>query len=313
MKTHEVADLFPLLSDAELGDLADDIKARGLDQPIVMQGDTLLDGRNRLAACKLAGVKPEFRQYAKQDVAEFIVAANVKRRHLTREQRGSVIKGLRERGMTLQKIAKAVGVSDETVRRATASTNVEGEVKGTDGKTYPTHYAPREDKPHVAHNSGDNEWYTPKAIVEAARAVMGKIELDPATTEEANKVIKADRIHTQQDNGLKEPWIGRCWLNPPFETALIGKFIDKLAASVESGAVTEALVLVNNATETKWFARLTSVSSFLCFPTGRVKFWHLSRASATPLQGQCVAYIGKHGKRFCEEFKAFGLVVEIVR
>ncbi|MFH1010160.1 MAG: DNA N-6-adenine-methyltransferase [bacterium] len=169
-----------------------------------------------------------------------------------------------------------------------------------------------EAKPHVAQNSGDHEWYTPKAYAEAARSVLGKIELDPASTVEANKIVKAERIYTAEENGLKHDWKSKtCFVNPPYDATLIGKFIDKLADSVKVGSVTEAIVLVNNATETKWFVRLAGISSFLCFPTGRVKFWH-PRKESMPLQGQAVAYIGKRGKAFCREFRKFGILVEIV-
>ena len=119
MKIHPVAALFPMLDKAELDELAADIKANGLQQDIVRMGDVLLDGRNRLAACELAGVKPTFQEYAGSDPQSFIVSANLRRRHLTREQRDDVIRGLREQGMTLQKIAKAVGVSVGTVHHAT--------------------------------------------------------------------------------------------------------------------------------------------------------------------------------------------------
>jgi site-specific DNA-methyltransferase (adenine-specific) len=90
MKIHPVAELFPMLSASELSEMADSIKREGLLNPCVRQGDTLLDGRNRIAACKLAGVEPRFIEYVGDDVTGFIIGQNIHRRHLDESQRAMV-------------------------------------------------------------------------------------------------------------------------------------------------------------------------------------------------------------------------------
>jgi ParB-like chromosome segregation protein Spo0J len=89
---HPAADLFPLLGDDELRELADDIKAHGLHQPIWLyqdreRGPMLLDGRNRVRACILAGVPWVKQFYEGDDPIAFSISANEKRRHLTAGQR----------------------------------------------------------------------------------------------------------------------------------------------------------------------------------------------------------------------------------
>jgi len=46
----------------------------------------LIDGRNRLAACKLAKVEPRFEKLNRQDAKAFIVSANSERRNLSKGQ-----------------------------------------------------------------------------------------------------------------------------------------------------------------------------------------------------------------------------------
>jgi hypothetical protein len=91
MKVHPDADIFPMMPDDELAALADDIKANGLIHPIVTglldNEEVLIDGRNRLKACEIAGVKPTYKKLNGENQKAFILSVNVSRRHLTSGQR----------------------------------------------------------------------------------------------------------------------------------------------------------------------------------------------------------------------------------
>jgi ParB-like chromosome segregation protein Spo0J len=91
-EVHPVAALFPMLAEDELADMAADIVQRGLLHPIVLDADgRILDGRNRYAACELAGVEPRFETYDGADPAGYALAANIQRRSLTKGQQAAVI------------------------------------------------------------------------------------------------------------------------------------------------------------------------------------------------------------------------------
>lgn len=161
-------------------------------------------------------------------------------------------------------------------------------------------------RPHVAHNGGNNEWYTPAEYIAAAVVAMGGIDLDPASTGEANAVVQAAQFFTAQDNGLDQPWCGRLWLNPPYAADLIGLFVSKLVRHLEAGDVASAIALVNNATETAWFHELVRAASAICFPRGRIKFWAPDGRIAQPLQGQALIYLGRDADAFQNAFAQFG-------
>ena len=161
---------------------------------------------------------------------------------------------------------------------------------------------------HVGHNSGDNEWFTPRDIIAAATRAMGGIDLDPASNAVANEVVGAERFFSEEEDGREQPWQGRVWMNPPYAQPLIGEFCAKFAQEVSYGNVTSSCVLVNNATETEWFQSLSAVASAVCFPSGRLHFWQPGRESSTPLQGQAILYFGTDAESFRREFASFGQV-----
>jgi len=77
-----------MMAEDELAELAEDIKANGLAFPIIIDtvAGVLIDGRNRLAACRLAGVDQRFEDLGDRDPLVFIFSANVKRRNLSKAQ-----------------------------------------------------------------------------------------------------------------------------------------------------------------------------------------------------------------------------------
>jgi hypothetical protein len=88
MKYHPFSEIFPMMGEDELKELSDSIKENGLTDAIVVLDDMILDGRNRFAACKLAGVPPKFIEFdSKKNALDFVIAKNLKRRHLTSPQR----------------------------------------------------------------------------------------------------------------------------------------------------------------------------------------------------------------------------------
>jgi len=121
---HPVADLFPMLATDEMKELAEDIAARGLLQPIVLDSEgRVLDGRNRLAACELAGVEPTFTTYEGNegnDPVGFALAVNGQRRQMTKSQKALVAADLllSNRDHPVTKIAAALGVSHALVSQA---------------------------------------------------------------------------------------------------------------------------------------------------------------------------------------------------
>src|SRR5215831_9170939 len=92
LKIHHAADLFPMMPDEELQELAADIAANLLMHPIVIDDEEqVIDGRNRLAACRIAGVEPRFEQLNGRDPLAYIVSVNLARRNLTKGQQAMAL------------------------------------------------------------------------------------------------------------------------------------------------------------------------------------------------------------------------------
>jgi len=160
--------------------------------------------------------------------------------------------------------------------------------------------------------TGEFERYTPRQYIDAAREVLGDIDLDPATCKQAQNTIRAKRIFTEADDGLEQEWHGRVWLNPPYHRDLAPRFIDKLIAEIEAGRTTAAIMLTNNCTDTSWFDAALRICSAVCFTRGRIRFSKPNGAEGAlplhglPPQGQVFFYFGRDVQRFEDVFCTIG-------
>jgi hypothetical protein len=160
-----------------------------------------------------------------------------------------------------------------------------------------------------AEYTGENEWFTPEPWLLPVRKTMGGIDLDPASHDLAQERVQAKAYFTAADNGLEQAWWGRVWLNPPYCRALLGPFVAKLVAEHARGAVTQAILLTHNYTDTDWFHTAAGAARAICFPRGRIHFVAPSGEECSPTQGQAFFYFGVDDEAFRGAFGELGLVV----
>ena len=198
----------------------------------------------------------------------------------------------------------------EAVHEAIMEARRNGDIPSRSAVMRQISFEKAEQRPYVMNNSGENEWYTPAVYVEAARQAMGSIDLDPASSDMANEVVKAARYCTVETDGLSYEWGGNIWMNPPYSSDLVGRFISKLVD--ERDNYEQAIVLVNNATETEWFRKLISVANAVCFPYGRIRYYSPHGKNNSPLQGQAIVYVGDNVESFFDAFSEIGWRCSIV-
>jgi len=162
---------------------------------------------------------------------------------------------------------------------------------------------------HGTEGPGNNEWLTPAEYIEMARQVLGVIDVDPATTVEAQQIIRATTFYTQDTDGLQHEWPGKVWLNPPYAKYLIPKFVSKLCQELRSGRVTACIALTHAYTSSAWFQEMASVADRICFPHVRVKFYEPGGGEkGSPPHGQAFFYFGPDIDAFKAVFGPLGFI-----
>jgi len=162
----------------------------------------------------------------------------------------------------------------------------------------------------------NNEWGTPPHYIESARKVMGSIDTDPASNEQAQLTVQAKTYYTQKRSGLEKLWHGNVWLNPPYGYGLAKPFCRDLAENYRIGFTTQAIVLTNNVPDTIWWKTyIGEHCTALCLPDHRIGF--INPETGMQQRGndrnQLFAYLGDNVDAFIAEFSQYGLCSVPVR
>lgn len=336
---HPCADVFPMMADDQLDTLAQDIKDHGLHHSIVLYADprtgrrSVLDGRNRLEAMVRAGFDPDLNSAAFEtvsgnavdasgtvDPATLVISQNIRRRHLTKEQQAELILKTIEAGridsatparsFNPSNGKKGGSTKDAVLEKAVT----EAEKHGISKRTVQNARARLQGKPaSPAHNlsvhfsSDSAEHLSPPHIIEAARLVLGPIDLDPCSNDQASPNVPATQHFTKAGDGLRHDWCGTVYLNPPYGRD-IDQWIAKLVADYERrNRVTAAIALVPARPDTDWWRTLRKY--WCCFLKGRLTFGGNTNPAPFP---SAVFYLGKDHRAFHRAFSPLGDIWQCV-
>jgi DNA N-6-adenine-methyltransferase Dam len=172
----------------------------------------------------------------------------------------------------------------------------------------------------INQDSGNQEMYTPPHIIEAVRKVLGTIDLDPASCEQANETVKATNylsLRSEEYIGIKsldlnwnffaQPDPATVFMNHPYGRVENPLWTQKLIHEYAIGNVSQAISLVFAATSEAWFQPLLDYP--VCFISGRVK--HIdtngNELGSSP-KGSCLVYFGDNLGLFYSVMRDLGKV-----
>ena len=123
-----------------------------------------------------------------------------------------------------------------------------------------------------------DDWYTPKPYIDMCTEVLDGIDLDPFSSDHANKNVGAKKYWTEKDNALKQDWsvddTYTVFMNPPYSRGAMKPAVDKFIEEYQLEHFVHGIVLVNNATESVWFQSLLEHGDAACFVNHRISFWN---------------------------------------
>lgn len=156
-------------------------------------------------------------------------------------------------------------------------------------------------------DSGKQDWQTQSFIIEAARKAMGGIDLDPASSAQANLRIGAKAFFTKEDDGLSKKYFGKVWQNHPFSREGNKLWIDKLVSEYEKVHIQQACCITFASTSEEWFQPLAKRPQ--CYLVPRTNYLRPDGTLARGVsKGSVVTFFGTDVDSFAHAFKDLGVV-----
>ena len=161
-----------------------------------------------------------------------------------------------------------------------------------------------------------DNWYTPIKYINSVKEVMGEITLDPFSDEDAQTIVQAefffDEMSNAHDNSWKVKKVTKVFMNPPYSPTKMGPACNRFLSAWKKQEMSEAIVLVHNGTETKWFQNLLERSSAICITNHRISFWNNDdKKISSNTRGQIFLYFGEKHLTFRGVFGQHGRCLRV--
>lgn len=161
----------------------------------------------------------------------------------------------------------------------------------------------------------DERFTPPEIFVTRDRVWHGGADTDPAW--HPRSFSRARHVYTKRDDGLRMPWYGRVWLNPPWSN--VGPWLARLLEHMRGPGNPEAMILVRNDPPTAWFKEAADHADAIAFLRGRTRYWQWNgrrrrlERCGSPEFASVIFYFGPQAQAFVEAFRAEGAVAVRLR
>ena len=220
---HELCRLFPVMQASQFDALVEDIRANGLQSPVILYEGKILDGRHRYKACVNLGIDADFEEFEGADPLSFVISHNLSRRHLDESQRAMIAGKIANMKLGSNQYTKGppigggkVSVNDAAKKLNVGARSVERAKKVLDTGTAELQQAVEEGKVAVS---------VAAKIAELSEEQQAKIVAGPRPDQAIKKVAREEKeqalaAKTIEQSLQAEKVYGVIYIDPPwkFET-----------------------------------------------------------------------------------------------